>query len=240
MIYTSKNKADSALFNSLKALATTNMIFVVSLLIPIGLSYTFDSGIFDSGPNLKVDGNNVSTGIAKVIAGNSTGTAFLISKNQLLTCKHVVENQNGQTVELVFVKNGNTTKTGKVKFLSSNFDYALIELDEPVDDTYFLMTSESSESLQLNQEIAAIGFPDGIFASSIGNVSNTEYNGDNNVIQMWLGAWYGSSGSPVFNPQTKRVYGIITSGKEGPNMVFALKIDKIKEDLAQNKISCDF
>lgn len=240
MIYTSKNKADSALFNSLKALATANMIFVVSLLMPFVLSYTFDSGIFDSGPNLKVDGNNVSTGIAKVMAGNGTGTAFLISKKQLLTCKHVVAEQLGQSLELIFTKNGNASKMGIVKFLSNNYDYALIELNEPVDDTYFLMTSESSESLQLNQEIAAIGFPDGIFASSIGTVSNTEYDGDNDLIQMWLGAWYGSSGSPVFNPQTKRVYGIITSGKEAPNMVFALKIDKIKEDLAQNKIPTDF
>jgi S1-C subfamily serine protease len=239
MIHTSKTKRDSTFFFNLKALTTTNFIFLISTVLPLVMLYSFNYGIFETGPKLKVDGNDVSTGIAKIITPDGTGTAFLISKNQLITCKHVVDGQQGQTVELRFVKQGNSQKFGKVSFLSKNYDYAVIELTEPVDDSYFVMKTESAEGLQLNQEVAAIGYPQGSFASSIGHVSNTEYEGDVNLIQMWLGAWFGSSGSPVFNPQTKNVYGIITSGKEVPNMVFALKIDAIKEDLDQNKIVND-
>jgi S1-C subfamily serine protease len=239
MIFSSKSKQQQASLEIRKTLKTQNIFFLTALTLPIISLFGFGLGYLTTGPKLSENGSDITTGIAKVIANEATGTAFLISPDKLITCKHVIENAIESPIELRFVKKDNEILMGKVIFQSKNYDYAIIQLSTKLDDSYHAMKLGSSADVKLNQEIATIGYPEGIFASSLGTISNTDVNGNSDLLQMWLGAWHGSSGSPVFDKSNNTVLGIITSGTEDSKMIFALKSDKIIEDLGNNKISID-
>ncbi len=238
MIYSSRNKQQQVSIELLKSVKKLNIFFLISLILPLLATTGFGLGFLTTGPTLYDNGSDITTGIARVQVNQATGTAFLISPDKLITCRHVVE-QNEGPVELRFVKHNNDIQLGKVIYQSKNYDFAIIQLSDKLDNSYNVMKLGSANDVKLNQEIATIGYPEGIFASSLGTISNTDVNGNSDLLQMWLGAWHGSSGSPVFDRTNNNVLGIITSGTDESKMIFALKIDKIIEDLQNNKINID-
>ncbi len=241
MILITQSKKTLSIINIAKKTKAIQIAFILGLFLPFVLIFGIKSGMILSGPKMSSNnGNDVYTAIAKVITPNGTGTAFLISNKKLITCKHVVENsEEGSIIQLLFTKHNNITLNAKVLFLSNKYDYAILELIDEIDNSYGKLELGSSSNIELNQEIAAVGFPQGIFASSVGTVSNTDFNGDNDMLQLWIGAWYGSSGSPIFDRQTSEVLGILTSGNDQTKMIGALKIDVIKNDLELAKKKID-
>jgi S1-C subfamily serine protease len=191
--------------------------------------------------------------IAMIISNGGTtasqGTAFLLSKHDgtssgyLLTARHVIDNNrmNG-TVTLLFpnIKNAKdepVITTASIKWTtdipfdknssgSLTFDVALLNLDNPDDlpddVTGFTVTNE----LEVKQAIAIYGFPESEPFYTNGVVSNTEYDGNPNLMVMSFQLDHGISGAPVYSEETGDVLGIAIAGN-GRLANIALKITRV-------------
>lgn len=84
------------------------------------------------------------------------GTGFFISKNQVLTCKHVIENQDGD-INLEKCYNQNGQLTAKVIETCELTDYALLELNEDFESEYFLELCDSE--IVEEENITIFGYP---------------------------------------------------------------------------------
>jgi len=201
----------------------------------------------------KPQGSEVEQFVAMIISPGeqsvSQGTAFLLAKydgtssGYLLTARHVIDNNrmNG-TVTLLFPKLLNekgepiiTTASIKWKtdipFDSSNsgsftFDVALLKLDDlstlPDSITGFTITND----MELKQPIAIFGFPQAEAFYTQGVVSNTEYEGNTNLMVMSFQFDRGISGAPVYNEESGDALGIAIAGN-GKLANIALKITRV-------------
>ena len=84
------------------------------------------------------------------------GTGFFISKKKILTCKHVVENQDGN-ITIEKCRNQNGELTAKVIDTCELTDYALLELIEDFESECFLELCDSE--LIEDEKILGFGFP---------------------------------------------------------------------------------
>jgi S1-C subfamily serine protease len=194
---------------------------------------------------------NIAMIISPGAVTTSQGTAFLLSKHDgtssgyLLTARHVIDNNriNG-TVTLLFpnIKNANAEPvitTASIKWTtdipfdknksgSLTFDVALLKLDKPDDlpddVTGFTVTNE----MEVKQAIAIYGFPEAEAFYTNGVVSNTEYDGNANLMVMSFQLDHGISGAPVYSEETGDVLGIAIAGN-GRLANIALKITRVIE-----------
>lgn len=85
------------------------------------------------------------------------GTGFFISKNQILTCKHVIENLTGE-IKIQKCYNQNERElTAQIISSCASSDYALLQLTEDFENEHFLELCDSEIVEEENIEI--FGYP---------------------------------------------------------------------------------
>lgn len=182
----------------------------------------------------------------------SSGSGFLVtSDGYIVTNYHVIE--DATTVE-VTLYNGKTY-TAQIVGGDKDYDIAVIriEADEDDADGFQSVVLGTSSSLQVGDEILAIGNPLGelTFSMSEGIVSclDREINLDGtpfNMIQITAAVNHGNSGGPLFNTYGE-VVGIVAAKSESSSsysssgtvegLGFAIPIDDVAEmiqDIMEN------
>lgn len=229
-----------------KRIGLVTTVFLISVFLPFLLYALFHFNILYSKP---VYGSDVQEPVAKVLTGSGVGTAFLVSPTTLLTARHVVENLKvGDQVDLIFEQSKNQYQTkGKIKFIASANaqmvdglvpleyflnDVAVIEVDE-ISDIEPLILGESDVVSNLD-EVILIGYPNGDYSISKGNINNTKFQGIN-LFKLDATANQGNSGGPCILKDDSSVIGILVGGSgpyvQGENV--AIKIDDVKRILQQ-------
>jgi S1-C subfamily serine protease len=186
--------------------------------------------IFNSGPKLK---DNVLHAVARINLSDGTGSGFLVSDKYVITACHVVDGipLNG-AVTLNFEKAKKKDVKARVVFKgnSNDRDYAVLELDKPIDIEPIHLGTASDAPIKT--EINVIGYPGGMFSSTIGAISNDEVTDCPYLVQLDAGAWPGSSGGPILINGTNIVIGILVAGYENEfkGIVLGIKIDALLND----------
>ena len=190
--------------------------------------------------------------VARVETGSGTGSAFLVSANQMLTARHVVKDmQTNDTVTVVFeqaqtIITRQATVTWKAPtqhsitsqntapleyFLS---DAALLTLLQPVEEISPLVLGISSEVSNL-QEVILIGYPNGDYSISEGNINSTRYQ-NQELFKLDATSNPGNSGGPCLDKNDNTVIGILVGGPSSPVVDgenLAIKIDDVLNLLNQ-------
>jgi len=229
-----------------RRIRTVTMAFVISVLLPFVLYTLFHLHII---PGRNAFGSDIQEPVAKVITGTGTGTAFLITPTTLLTARHVVENSNtGDQVDLIFEHSKNQFQTkATVKYIAPSTvesaggtalteyfltDVAVLEVSE-ITDIEPLMLGES-DSVQNLDEVILIGYPNGDYSITKGNINSTTYQGIN-LFKLDATSNPGNSGGPCILKDDHTVIGILvgssTIAQQGENV--ALKINDVKRILEQ-------
>jgi V8-like Glu-specific endopeptidase len=229
---------------SLKKIRIVTILFVVTILLPFLIYLLFNLGLITGKPAFNSD---IQEPVAKVVTTAGVGTAFLISPTILLTARHVVENNKvGDDVELFFEQSKSKLNVkAKIKYISPS-SYQPINGQVPMDyfltDVAVLEVAEITEiePLQLGEsdavnnldEVILIGYPNGDYSISKGNINSDKFQGFN-LFKLDATSNPGNSGGPCILKNDNSVIGILVGGSgsqyQGENV--ALKIDDVKKIL---------
>lgn len=228
----------------LKKIRIVTVLFVVSILLPFLIYLLFNLGLITGKPAFNSD---IQEPVAKVVASTGVGTAFLISPTILLTARHVVENNKvGDEVELFFEQSKSKLNIkAKIKYISpSSFQpiNGQVPMDYFLTDVAVLEVAEITEiePLQLGEsdavnnldEVILIGYPNGDYSISKGNINSDKFQGFN-LFKLDATSNPGNSGGPCILKNDNTVIGVLVGGSgsqyQGENV--ALKIDDIKKIL---------
>lgn len=234
-----------------KRIGVVTTVFLVSVLWPFLLYSLFHFKIVPSKPAFGAD---IQEPVAKVLTGSGIGTAFLISPTILVTARHVVENNNvGDQVDLIFEKSKNQYQTKAIiKFIAPSSIKSLNDQDQ-VPLEYFLsdvavlevseisdiepMVLGESDIVQNLDEVILIGYPNGDYSITKGNINSDKYQGIN-LFKLDATSNPGNSGGPCILKDDNTVIGILVGSsaiaQQGENV--ALKISDVKNILNQAKV----
>ncbi|MEZ5429339.1 MAG: tetratricopeptide repeat protein [Pyrinomonadaceae bacterium] len=154
----------------------------------------------------------------------SRGSGFFISKDLVITNRHVIEKSNRVEIRLV---NGKKFDSKGVVAIDGEGDLALLQVDVPEEMAVPLPIIQDIP--QEGESILVIGNPFGLEGSiSNGIVSAVrEFPGYGKIIQITAAISPGSSGSPVVNMRGQ-VIGVATlQAAEGQNLNFAVPSERI-------------
>ncbi|MDR2773754.1 MAG: serine protease [Tannerella sp.] len=218
--------------------------FLVSLFMPFAVYSLFSFGAISGRAAF---GSDIQEPVAKVVTGSGLGTAFLISPTTLLTARHVVENSKvGNQVDLFFEHSKNQLQTkATIKYIAPASvqttengvpleyflsDVAVLEVSE-ISDIEPLALGESS-AVQNLDEVILIGYPNGDYSITKGNINSDTYQGIN-LFKLDATSNPGNSGGPCILKDDNTVIGILVGSsaiaQQGENV--ALKIDDVKRIL---------
>jgi S1-C subfamily serine protease len=231
-----------AVVRRISAVTTT---FLTSLFLPFAVYALFYFGIISGKPAFDSD---IQEPVAKVVTGSGLGTAFLINPTTLLTARHVVEkNREGNQVDLFFEHSKNKLQVkATVKYIAPASvqpvpggsvpleyflsDVAVLEVAE-IQDIEPLVLGESS-AVQNLDEVILIGYPNGDYSITKGNINSDTYQGEN-LFKLDATTNPGNSGGPCILKDDNTVIGILVGSsaiaQQGENV--ALKIDDVKRIL---------
>lgn len=234
----------------LKKIRVVTILFIVTILLPFLIYLLFSLGLITGKPAFNSD---IQEPVAKVVTSNGVGTAFLISPTILLTARHVVENNKvGDEVELFFEQSKSKLNVkAKIKYISpSSFQpiNGQVPMDYFLTDVAVLEVAEITEiePLQLGEsdavnnldEVILIGYPNGDYSISKGNINSDKFQGFN-LFKLDATSNPGNSGGPCILKNDNTVIGILVGGSgpqyQGENV--ALKINDVKRILDNAKIS---
>ena len=234
----------------LKKIRVVTILFIVTILLPFLIYLLFSLGLITGKPTFN---SEIQEPVAKVVTSNGVGTAFLISPTILLTARHVVENNKvGDEVELFFEQSKSKLNVkAKIKYISpSSFQpiNGQVPMDYFLTDVAVLEVAEITEiePLQLCEsdavnnldEVILIGYPNGDYSISKGNINSDKFQGFN-LFKLDATSNPGNSGGPCILKNDNTVIGILVGGSgpqyQGENV--ALKIDDVKRILDNAKIS---
>jgi V8-like Glu-specific endopeptidase len=234
----------------LKKIRIVTVLFVVTILLPFLIYLLFNLGLITGKSAFNSD---IQEPVAKVVTSTGVGTAFLISPTILLTAKHVVENNKiGDEVEIFFEQSKSKLNVkSKIKYISpSSFQpiNGQVPMDYFLTDVAVLEVSEITEiePLQLGEsdavnnldEVILIGYPNGDYSISKGNINSDKFQGFN-LFKLDATSNPGNSGGPCILKEDNTVIGILVGGSgpqyQGENV--ALKINDVKRILDNAKIS---
>ena len=176
----------------------------------------------------------------------SSGSGFIITEDgYIVTNYHVIENSTDVEATL----DSGVTYTAQVVGGDESYDIAVLKVD-PGEDKLQPVVLGTSSSLQVGDEIVAIGNPLGelTFSMSEGIVScvNREINVDGtpfNMIQITAAINEGNSGGPLFNIYGEVVgivsakYSSSSSGNSVEGLGFAIPMDDVRsmiKDIMEN------
>jgi S1-C subfamily serine protease len=200
-------------------------------------------------PGKAMFSSDIQEPVAKVVTGSGLGTAFLINPTTLLTARHVVENsQTGSQVDLFFEHSKNQLHVkATVKYIAPSSvqstengvpieyflsDVAVLEVAE-ISDIEPLALGESS-AVQNLDEVILIGYPNGDYSITKGNINSDTYQGAK-LFKLDATSNPGNSGGPCILKDDNTVVGILVGSsaiaQQGENV--ALKIDDVKRILEQ-------
>ncbi len=234
----------------LMKIRVVTILFVVTILLPFLIYLLFNLGFITGKPAFNSD---IQEPVAKVVTSTGVGTAFLISPTILLTARHVVENNKvGDEVELFFEQSKSKLNVkAKIKYISpSSFQpiNGQVPMDYFLTDVAVLEVAEITEiePLQLGEsdavnnldEVILIGYPNGDYSISKGNINSDKFQGFN-LFKLDATSNPGNSGGPCILKNDNTVIGILVGGSgsqyQGENV--ALKIDDVKRILDNAKIN---
>lgn len=164
------------------------------------------------------------------------GTGFVISKNHLLTCAHVIEQANASPqneVKVQFQATG-TFETAVVTAWAKQEDIALLKLNNPIPNEVQI-ASLVQENTASTHDFRSFGYPENLNQETTGFPLKGEITGDTEDKQNGYkllalnsqGVDKGISGAPVFDTTLKGVVGIIsrkTKQDIGPNRDTAVAV----------------
>ncbi len=154
----------------------------------------------------------------------SRGSGFFISRDQVITNRHVIEKSSRVEIHLV---NGKKYTAKGVVAVDGEGDIAILQVEVPFDSAFPL--SITQDIPQEGESIVVIGNPYGLEGSvSNGIVSAVrEFPGYGKIIQITAPISPGSSGSPVVNMRGQ-VIGVATlQAAEGQSLNFAVPSERI-------------
>lgn len=229
-----------------KSLSIATVFGLLMLFLPFIVS-----GIFHLvGPEPSY--GSIEAPVARVETATGTGTAFLVSPNQMMTARHVVEDVSlGDTITVVFeqaktVLTRQASVTWKaptqVQVTSQNTapleyfltDAALLTLLEPVNEITPLVLGISEEVSNL-EEVILIGYPSGDYSISEGNINSIRYQNEE-LFKLDATSNPGNSGGPCLRKDDNTVIGILVGGPSNPLVDgenLAIKIDDVLKLLGQ-------
>ncbi len=226
-----------------QSIKKATIVFVLMLFLPFALYALFHFGIIAGKPAFSTD---IQEPVAMVTTGTSTGTAFLINPTTLLTARHVVEEYAvGEQVDLLFDQTANQYQTkATIKYIAplsgatgEEADYFLTDvavLEVVAIEDITPLTLGESGSVENLDEVILIGYPNGDFSITKGNINSGEFQGLN-MFKLDAATNPGNSGGPCLLANDHTVIGIMVAtnaeAQQGENV--ALKIDEVKVLLEQ-------
>ena len=199
--------ADAAAGAWLHGSATTLVVNSAQL----AASVQSDTGEDSLGCDRQSSLNRASAATFQVIAGNSSGTAFYIGKDEWLTNQHVVG--SASAVKLV---RSDYTISARVIRTSEDYDLALLQAPAPyaVD-----ALSLATDGLPLGSNVWVTGFPTGVMGTpsvTRGVISKMVpfseidgFYGQGSMVQIDAALNPGNSGGPMFD-DCGTVVGVVT------------------------------
>lgn len=233
-----------------KRIGIATAAFLTTLVLPLVLYALFHFNLVPSKPAFSAD---IQEPVAKVVTSSGVGTAFLINSTTLLTARHVVEgNKVGDQVDLIFEHSKNQLQVkATIKFIASSTvhpvggavpaeyflsDCAVLEVSD-ISDIEPLVLGES-DAVQNLDEVVLIGYPNGDYSITKGNINNDKYQ-SLNLFKLDATSNPGNSGGPCILKDDNTVIGILVGSSaialQGENI--ALKIDDVKRILNEAKIA---
>ena len=199
------------------------------ILLPVFIYIPFATNWISGNPKTKAD-------LLSAVAYVENGTAFLVSPSHLITARHVISHlKEDDVVTLEFAKANQISSSLEAKLVfkpsDENKDYAVLQLLKPLNNMYYLRLG-SADNAMINDQVLVIGYPRREFSSSLGSITNNEFNSDSRYLQLWAGAWAGNSGGPVILKESNEVVGILIGGfeEEFKGITIAIKIDELLND----------
>ncbi|NDP22173.1 MAG: trypsin-like peptidase domain-containing protein [Paludibacter sp.] len=224
-----------------------NVVFIISLLVfPILSYFAFQLKWVNSKPEFS---NDIEAPVAKLVVDGTVGTAFLVNSTTLLTARHMIMNKNiGDKVDLFFEKSKTQLQTtATIKFITKTnvqvqaqgvpfeyflTDFALLSVPE-ITDIQPLNLGSSANAKNLD-EVILVGYPQGDYSITKGNINSDKYQGFN-LFKLDATANPGNSGGPCISKADNTVIGILVGGSgrfaQGENV--AVKIDDVIKILKQ-------
>ena len=232
-----------------KRISLVTTVFLITVLLPFVLYALFH---FNIVPSKSAFSSDIQEPVAKVVTSSGVGTAFLINPTTLLTARHVVENAKvGDQVDLIFEHSKNQLQVkATIKYIASSTvhsvagtvpaeyfltDVAVLEVTE-ISDIEPLVLGES-DAVQNLDEVVLIGYPNGDYSITKGNINSDKYQGLN-LFKLDATSNPGNSGGPCILKDDNTVIGILvgssSTAQQGENI--ALKINDVKRILSEAKI----
>jgi V8-like Glu-specific endopeptidase len=233
----------------MKRIGVVTTVFLASVLLPFLLYALFHFNLVPSKPAFSSD---IQEPVAKVVTGSGIGTAFLINPTTLLTARHVVENNKvGDQIDLIFEHSKNQLQVkATIKYIAPSAvnsvagtvpadyfltDVAVLEVTE-ISDIEPLVLGES-DAVQNLDEVILIGYPNGDYSITKGNINSDKYQGLN-LFKLDATSNHGNSGGPCILKDDNTVIGILVgssaTAQQGENI--ALKISDVKKILNDAKV----
>lgn len=234
----------------LKKIRLVTTLFFIAVLLPFIIYFLFYFGVVKGKSAFN---SEIQEPVAKVVTQSGVGTAFLISPTILLTARHVVEDKKiGDEVDLFFEQSKSKLQVqGKIKYITpSNVqpvngqvpmdyfltDVAVLEVSE-ITEIEPLILGESDAVNNLD-EVILIGYPNGDYSISKGNINSDKFQGFN-LFKLDATSNPGNSGGPCILKNDNSVIGILVGGSgpeyQGENV--ALKINDVKKILDNVKVT---
>lgn len=209
-------RASGAAFESLGKWLASSMILMLPVL---ALAQTDAERVY----------KQVAPAVVTVMAGDSTGTGFLVrDKRTFVTAAHVVDNG-----EIPVVRYGRGTLLQvRSMVVSKDLDLAILEVDDEVAATPIPLGDR--ETISPGTQVFAIGTALGALSHTLtdGMVSGIRRVGDKELLQVSSPMSPGMSGGPVLS-RNGRVLGVISfTLTEGQNLNIAVAAKHVRRLLA--------
>lgn len=195
---------------------------------------------------------DIRNSIVRIRSGEERGTGFIVNNKYIVTCSHVIDDENEILCKIVDDKNEFQTNIDTkliIKFENPEIDLAFLEvLTELPENTVSLHLHEPEHSK--DNEFQTYGFPDinklhGEITQ--GKIMDVSLRSDNGVHAIKLecanAVRPGFSGAPIFDLKLQKVIGIITKdidnlrGSDCAYGISATEISRRLPDLQKKSFS---